>query len=211
MIETFYLHLEFSNKKSAWSINLPFLCTRCGVCCTLEDFLTAGEVTAKPEEHPQVHAKNKALFEELGKMWEADEAKYDDFITNVRCPFLVNNACSIYEVRPVGCRLFPGTALGMLTKDCPALTRFKKQHSVLKKGKICIETYHFADSTSDEPLKPAKFTEKQYGACIAKLRKTGITDDELALFNQFNLRKNNQSVSSFKFTYNLYFGLSKNK
>ena len=80
MVETFYLHLEFKNKKGGWSINLPFLCSKCGVCCTLDDFLTAGEITAKPEEHPEVHAKIKALFEVLGKMWEEDEAKYDQYI-----------------------------------------------------------------------------------------------------------------------------------
>ena len=63
-------------------------------------FLTAGEVTAKPDEHPEVHAKVKALFEELGKMWEADEAKYDEYVAHTPCPFLVNNTCAIYEVRP---------------------------------------------------------------------------------------------------------------
>jgi hypothetical protein len=32
----------------------------------------------------------------------------------------------------------------------------------------------------------AKFSEKQYHATVVKLRKAGMTDDELALFNQFN-------------------------
>ncbi len=186
MIETFYLHLELKNKNGNWSINLPFLCTKCGVCCTLEDFLTAGEVTAKPEEQPQVHAKNRALFEEIGKIWEADKAKYNNYIAHTPCPFLVSNSCSIYEIRPVGCRLFPKTAFGMQTQDCPALTRFKKQRSALKKRKTCKETYHFTNSKSGELIELTKFTERQYNACLAQLRRVGITGDELALFNLFN-------------------------
>ena len=191
MVDTFYLHLEFTGKNGGWSINLPFLCAKCGVCCSLEDFLTAGEINAKPEEHPEVRAKTKALFDELGKMWEASEAKYDEYTMHTPCPFLVNNSCSIYEIRPGGCRLFPKTAFGMQTQDCPALTRFKKQRVALKKGKKHKETYHFVGNTpgaskSGEPVKPAKFTEKQYRACIAKLRLAGITDEELKLFNDFN-------------------------
>ena len=80
MLETFYVHLEFVDKNGGWSIDLPFLCSKCGVCCTLDDFLTAGEITAKPEEHPEVHAKLKDLFEALGVIFEEDEAKYDRYI-----------------------------------------------------------------------------------------------------------------------------------
>jgi Fe-S-cluster containining protein len=189
MIDTFYSHLEFTNKKSKWSINLPFLCTKCGVCCLLEDFLCAGEIEAKPEEEPEVHSKIKALFEEIGKIWEANESKYDDFTAHTPCPFLVNNSCSIYEIRPVGCRLFPKTAFGMQTPDCPPLTRFKKQRLALIKGRAHKETYQStASAKSDEAIKPAKFTEKQSQSCIAKLRKAGITEDELNLFNYFNMK-----------------------
>jgi Fe-S-cluster containining protein len=191
MVDTFYLHLEFTNKKGDWSINLPFLCTKCGICCTLEDFLTAGEINAKPEEHPKIHAKIKALFEALGEMWEENEAKYDKYIMHNPCPFLAEKSCSIYEIRPDGCRLFPKTAFGMQTQDCEPLTRFKRMRAALKKGKTTTETYHFTGKTlssakCDEPIKPAKFTQKQYQTCIAKLRHAGITDDELALFNCFN-------------------------
>jgi Fe-S-cluster containining protein len=191
MVDTFYLHLEFADKEGGWSINLPFLCTRCGVCCTLDDFLTAGEIEAKPGEYLEVRAKMKALFDELGKMWKEDEAKYDKYITHTPCPFLDNNACSIYEIRPGGCRHFPKTAFGMQTQDCPPLNRFKKQRLALKKGQTCKENYRFTGKTSsstklDESVKPSAFTEKQYQACIDKLRRAGITEEELKLFNEFN-------------------------
>ena len=143
----------------------------------------------------------KALSEELGKMFEADEAKYDNYTMHTPCPFLADKSCSIYEIRPDGCRLFPQTAFGMQTQDCEALTRFKKQRAALRKGRTAKETCHFTDANIKptkftektlgsakfgEPIKPAKLTEKQYRTCIAKLRQTGMTDDELALFNYFN-------------------------
>ena len=188
MVDTFYLHLEFVGKGGVWSINLPFLCTKCGVCCTLEDFLMAGEITAKPEEKPELHAKIRALYEELGKRWETNEAKYDEYTMHNPCPFLVNHTCSIYEARPEGCRRFPNTAFGMLTQDCEALARFKKQRGALRRGRTAKETYH-STGTGGEPIKPTKFTEKQYRTCIANLHKAGITEDELTLFNSFNGKK----------------------
>ena len=189
MIDTFYLHLEFTNKSSGWSINLPFLCTKCGVCCTLDDFLTAGEINGDAEEYPEAHAKMKALSEELGKIWEANEAKYEAYVMLKPCPFLVNKVCSIYEIRPDGCRLFPKTAFGMQTQDCEALTRFKKQRIALRKGKTAKETYQFNKTPSDDAITPSKFTEKQYQSCIAQLRQAGVTYDELTLFNYFNGKK----------------------
>jgi Fe-S-cluster containining protein len=190
MADTFYLHLEFRGK-NGWSINLPFLCAKCGNCCRLEDFLSAGKINATPQEHPEVHAKVKALCEDLGDIWKADEPKYDAYVMNNPCPFLVNKSCSIYEIRPDGCRLFPKTAFGMQSQDCEPLVRFRKMRIVLKRGGSCTETYCFTgkipnQTERSELIKLAKFSEKQYHAVIAKLRKAGMTDDELALFNQFN-------------------------
>ena len=181
MVNTFYLHLEFNSKNGNWSLNLPFLCAKCGVCCTLEDFLTAGPT--KPE--PQIDTRVRALFKELGKRWEEDQAEYDRHVAQTPCPFLAGNECSIYEFRPNGCRLFPNTTFGMLTKDCPALNRFKKQRSLLKKGKSAKMSYHSV-SEDDDSVMPVCVTDKRYAACVAKLRRTGATEEELALFHRFN-------------------------
>ena len=178
MTDTCYLHLEFKAKRGDWSINLPFLCTKCGVCCTLDDFLTAGETKAKPQEHPEIQAKLKALYDELGVLLEEGQDKYDDYVMHTACPFVKDKLCSIYEIRPEGCRQFPNTAFAMLSEDCEALDRFKKQRSVLKKGRTTRETYY---STS-EPIKPVKLTQKQYQNCVTQLHNAGITADELDLF-----------------------------
>ena len=182
MIDTTYVHIEFKSKDGVWSINLPFLCNQCGVCCTLEDFLTAGKVKINPQEKPQLYAKLKSLYGEVGKRWEKDEAEYDQYIIHTPCPFLKRKKCSIYPVRPDGCRQFPNTPFGLQSEDCEPLNRFKQQTKALCRGRKAKRTFHF---TTDD-LKQPKFSENQYQQCIAKLRKSGITDEELKLFELLN-------------------------
>jgi Fe-S-cluster containining protein len=183
MLETFYIHLEFQTRASVWSVNLPFLCDMCGVCCTLEDFLTAGEIRGSSDEACEVYAKFDALKEMLGILFERDEAEYDHYVTHTRCLFQKDNLCSIYAIRPKGCQQFPNTPFGMLSEDCHALDRFKKQRITLKRGyNSPKETGHF----TTDPLIPAKFSEKQYKTCLKKLCQAGITEQELCLFNTLN-------------------------
>jgi Fe-S-cluster containining protein len=184
MLQTFYLHLEIKSKRGNWSFNLTFLCSQCGICCTLDDFLTAGELNSKPTEHTEIHAKVRALYNYLGKIWEEDESKYETYVTNTPCPFLCNKTCSIYPIRPEGCRQFPNTIFGMQTQDCEALTRFKKQLNALKKNRASRETY--ISTNAKESIIPSNFTQKQYQTCLSRLRKAGITKDELNLFHRLN-------------------------
>jgi len=187
LVETFYVHIKFKTKKDSWSINLPFLCSKCGLCCTLDDFLTAGEIKIKPGENLEITEKVQELYKELGKIWEADDDQYDNYIIHTLCPFLENKSCSIYEFRPEGCRQFPNTPFGFQTKDCEALNRFKKQFNALKKGRRVKVKYHFINAK--EALELVEFTVDQYQNCIIKLRKAGITMDELSLFRVVNSQK----------------------
>ncbi|MCL2642976.1 MAG: YkgJ family cysteine cluster protein [Candidatus Bathyarchaeota archaeon] len=186
MLETFYVHLEFQVKAGVWSVNLPFLCDRCGVCCTLEDFLMAGELLGSSVVDCEVYAKFDVLKEQLGVMFERDEAEYERYVAHNRCLFQRGSLCSIYAVRPMGCRQFPNTPFGMLSEDCRALDRFKKQCLALKRGRAFKETGHF----TVDPLVPVVFSEKQYALCLDKLCKVGITAQELALFNALNKPNN---------------------
>ena len=181
MIDTCYLHLEFEAKSGDWSINLPFLCTKCGVCCKLEDFLTAGEVKALPN-HPEIQTKLQSLYDELGVLLDQGEDKYDDYIMHTPCPFVKDKLCTIYEIRPEGCRKFPNTPFAMLSEDCEALDRFKRQHRALMKNRNAKETFY----STLEPILPAKLTEAQYKKCVTQLKKAGITKDELTLFQSLN-------------------------
>lgn len=183
LVETIYLHLEYLGKNGDWSINLPFVCSKCGVCCTLDDFLTAGEIKAKPQEQPEVHSKLKALYEELAELLQEDEEKYDNYTMKTPCPFLREKTCSIYAIRPDGCRQFPNTRFGMQTTNCEALNRFKKQSVALSRGRKNKKTYHF----TWKPLKHSKLTKKQYENCLAKLVKAGITAEEIELLSFLNI------------------------
>jgi Fe-S-cluster containining protein len=182
MLETFYVHLEFQTKADIWSVNLPFLCDMCGVCCTLEDFLMAGKIHGSPDVDGEVYAKFNTLKEELGVLFEQDEEEYESFVARTKCPFQSGNICSIYSLRPDGCRQFPNTPFGMLSEDCEALKRFKKQRLALKRGYTVKETGHF----TTDPLMPAKFSEKQYKTFLEKLCRAGITSQELHFFNTIN-------------------------
>lgn len=183
MHETVYLHLESKTKTGEWAVNLPFLCTKCGVCCKLDDFLTAGPIKATAEEQPKIHAKLNLLYDELSVLLERGEAEYDRYVMHTPCPFLSGKLCSIYTIRPEGCRRFPDTAYAMLSQDCQALTRLKKQRIALRRGRTSKKEC-FCSTT--QPLKPAKLSKKQYQNCVAKLQKVGITQDELALFEALN-------------------------
>ncbi|MGE5187535.1 MAG: YkgJ family cysteine cluster protein [Betaproteobacteria bacterium] len=182
MVETVYLHIEFKGKNSGWSFNLPFVCNKCGICCTLDDFLMAGEIKAKPQEQPEIHSKLKTLYEKLAELLKEGEEKYEDYTVNTQCPFLRENTCSIYSIRPDGCRQFPNTPFGMLTTNCEALTRFKKQSTALSRGRKNKKTYYF----TWESIKHARLTQKQYENCLAKLVKAGATAEELEFSKLLN-------------------------
>jgi len=72
----------------------------------------------------------------------------------------------------------------MLSKDCKALDRFKRQRLALKRGRVSKETGH---STTD-PIKDVVFSEEQYMICRDKLC-VGATEEELLLFDSLNKRR----------------------
>jgi Fe-S-cluster containining protein len=182
MIDTVYLHIEYQTKKCQWSLNLPFVCDQCGLCCKLEDFLTAGPTKVNPAENPQLSDRLTEIYEDTGRRWEADPEKYERYIATTPCPFVKDKKCTIYPYRPDGCRQFPNTPFGMLSQDCAALDRFKKQAIAVCRGRKAKKTYHF----TTEPIIPAKISEKKHQDCLAKLRKAGITEEEYALFESLN-------------------------
>lgn len=189
MVDTCYLHLEFKAKTGNWAINLPFLCTKCGVCCKLDDFLAAGPIKATPQQQPELHAQLKAIYDMLGELLEdKGQEEYDQHVTHTPCPFLKDKLCSIYEFRPEGCRMFPNTPFAMLSEDCEALERFKLQRINLGRGRSCTETFY----STLEPTKPAKYTQKQYQKCLNQLKQAGITKEELALFEELNRKQEKQ-------------------
>jgi Fe-S-cluster containining protein len=80
------------------STETRFQCTICGDCCQLEVFLTSTDV-----ERIRLRKEAESYAEELSKSRStlvAGEGK-------AACLFLRSNRCSIYESRPLQCRLYP--------------------------------------------------------------------------------------------------------
>ncbi len=183
--DTFYYHYRIGFPES-WSVNLPFLCVRCGNCCTLAAFNSAGfDLIGNPTEQ-QVQDVNQQIKTYI----EANRQKIDcsKDLTDIKCPFLLqDNSCEIYPYRPVGCQLYPKTDCGMSTEEglCESLDRFKNLRKAITKG---YGGNYIADSyfLGKDGIKSVKMTKTQYERCVAKLRRAGMTQNELLLFQHLN-------------------------
>ena len=101
-----------------------FECQRCGKCCSeiglpydsRNIFQIADHLNLSIEE---VISKYYGRIVDDGKAWESEDYK------RTPCPFLMAGGgikcCSIYSVRPSGCKLYPfDTDLGRAGVDCKA-------------------------------------------------------------------------------------------
>ena len=111
---------------SLWSKHLPAVCDRgCSGCCTRNVTLTANEGEAilrfviaekispwfvEKLAQPINHQSAEFTTNEFAKAClEGRELDPTPHINTVPCPFLVDQGCRIYPVRPFGCRLFTST------------------------------------------------------------------------------------------------------
>jgi len=183
-IDTFYAHYEICYP-IPWSVNLPFLCVKCGNCCSLGSLLSAGKpLIGNPSEEQikQMNQKIKPYLEEYNRIVSEDKSKCEDYLIKTKCPFLrPDNSCEIYAYRPIGCQAFPKTDCGMDIEEglCESLDRFKRLRKALLKRQDYIGYYY---PIIEDGIKPVKMTKKQYEKCVAKLLKAGMTPEELVLF-----------------------------
>ena len=149
-------------------------------------FLDCRRNHRQTQEHLEVHAKVKALFEALGKMWEADEAKYDQYIQHNSMP--VSGRQVLLYLRNSTRRLptLPQNHIWHANPRLRTPQQIQKATQRPKKRQNRQRNLPLYRNANQEPLKPSKFTEKQCQTCLTKLRQAGITDDELALFKQIN-------------------------
>jgi len=100
-----------------------FECQRCGKCCVEIGLPYYSESIYKIAEFlhlevGQVIEKYYGRITEYGKAWESEDHK------RTPCPFLKadgnRKTCTIYPVRPLGCKLYPfETDFGRQDVDCP--------------------------------------------------------------------------------------------
>jgi Fe-S-cluster containining protein len=114
-----YERLKIHTKQGSVTINIPFVCQKCGKCCREIGFPIGWQ------SFREIARFLKIPMEELLVYIKLNELK--------PCPFLKNDLCSIYPVRPGGCKLFP---LLVEFKDqgigCPGLKRIREVEDLLR-------------------------------------------------------------------------------
>jgi hypothetical protein len=80
----------------------------CGYCCSLQVHVTAPEVL-RIVDHLRATYSPDALNKVVDRVTEVDDKtrgldSIERFYSRISCPFVINDACSIYEVRPLACQ-----------------------------------------------------------------------------------------------------------
>ena len=103
------------------------VCFECGAhCCKL-----GGVVATKKEVDAIVADGHLNHFKQL-----AENVYGTDWGTDGDCPYLTNNKCSIYAVRPLGCRMFPVVQTisnGIILVECPLGVQLSHRDLVRRK------------------------------------------------------------------------------
>lgn len=135
----------------------------CSICCILRVELKAHEVFAIQTHIEQSFSKERKekLIERLKahaeriKPMTPEEHK----ATNVECPMLENNSCSIYPVRPFGCRMHHSYDL----KSCEY--SFENPHDTVFQGARDMDLtmlWHKMQAMSYEASKSEGFDNRGY-------------------------------------------------
>lgn len=113
------IYTEFAQ----WSSNEDFCCSKgCAICCTQNVTITALEgvqiiefcrdnnreswLANKLSYQKQVPPPKQTTNEYIATFLEDEEVEQDSTDSTTRCPFLENDLCTIYPVRPLSCRCF---------------------------------------------------------------------------------------------------------
>jgi Fe-S-cluster containining protein len=165
---------------SRYTINLPFICHQCGICCNW------GYPPPKINEntlHPirysnNKNGKNKLMNEMIHKL-----------MTSKPCIFYKNKACKIYPYRPKECRYYPLVRVKSEIETnevlCPGRKRFDEietvitqQHDVYLK-----ETHHKKICNINTEHSP---TNKQWDETVNNFHTSNPNKKEIKIFLQIN-------------------------
>jgi Fe-S-cluster containining protein len=93
--------------------NFELACRQgCAHCCTQSVLVYAPEafaIAAQVRERPEIAAAMHGAAEKLGAA-----ASGPDTVRRISCPLLLNNSCSMYDIRPLNCRAF----VAMDVREC---------------------------------------------------------------------------------------------
>ncbi len=101
-------------------------CFKCGECCRKEQILLTN--------------KELELIKTItGHSFEVEKAQNNKYLSKNSCPFLKENFCSIYEIRPCQCRLYHCGRVNESDFPLKFLSNIKELMSVNSEYKIFRE------------------------------------------------------------------------
>ncbi len=160
---------------------VPFVCQQCGKCCR-----NLAKVAVDPVKNI-VYLDNPELIKyvDVEKVLSELRKKDINHPVLIPCPFLENNKCKIYPIRPETCRKFPLTEDEDLGIGCPALNRLKIIIDEIVKHLGCNKnfvTVNYCFKSEGEELKKIRISKEVFSAFFS----LNVTDEEVRLFLQLN-------------------------
>jgi len=168
-IETLYANIDVLNDSIvalAERQKIPVACHKgCQWCCHQAVYANSYElhflsekikVRFSPENVSKLQERTEIKFAVSSKMSEEEVAKYKS-----PCPLLENGACSIYEARPMACRIYLSTKL-----------------------ETCLEFYHHPENEQNYPALiefPLNAGRMMNEGFMAALKEYGIDTAEFRL------------------------------
>lgn len=168
-IETLYANIDVLNDSIvalAERQKIPVACHKgCQWCCHQAVYANSYElhflsekikVRFSPENVSKLQERTEIKFAVSSKMSEEEVAKY-----KTPCPLLENGACSIYEARPMACRIYLSTKL-----------------------ETCLEFYHHPENEQNYPALiefPLNAGRMMNEGFMAALKEYGIDTAEFRL------------------------------
>jgi hypothetical protein len=146
------------------TINVPFVCQKCGKCCK-----ELSHVLFDPERRKIIVENGEEIENFLGlSFYETLEeielntplAHLTHFIMLNPCPFLKDGKCMVYPVRPNSCRLFPLQA-GDYGVGCSAFERFRRALEHLEPSDSDVECMNMK-LENVQKAKPPEYAVKIY-------------------------------------------------
>ena len=187
-----YKSFIISDLKEPYSVNIPFVCQKCGRCCQYgyqARRLPSEALRHLGYEDSEV-GRRKFIQDYLG---EIDDE--DNFTPYKPCGLLKDNQCIIYPFRPDGCRHYPLLTDFGVDRDrftgkpkCPAYLRLEEIERMLLRSYKRYAGWNMAYPDEEIRLKHAT-SDAQWRRVLKKFLSMKPSKRELELFCILNKRE----------------------
>ncbi len=183
-------------KSTQETLFLPFICQRCGKCCTIVSVETGYFNPLDIAKYLNLSAKDvieKYLGEPI-KLSE-DNIRWRQTKPSKPCMFLeqnqTQNTCKIYDIRPGPCEAYPiYTDHGDSGIRCPGRVAFVRAAKKIGRGYIWNYDRYSSDKEPPTIVKPKKWPKH-----LSKYLATDPTKEALEIFIKTNEPKSKQKFN----------------